>query len=874
MAESTPMINQYKQIKKKYSDCILFFRLGDFYEMFYEDAVIGARELELTLTGRGGNRESKEGRAPMCGVPFHSADSYIARLVEKGYKVAICEQMEDPASAEGKIVKRDVIKVVTPGTLTDSQVLHEKQNHYLGCVFADDAETALVFSDISTGEVFLTSIRPSSTAALINELSVYAPKELIFNDVAANLYQKAVCERFDSYIGSVDAAAFSQADALERIEREIQLGAADRRHLSDDLGLCCALGALVYYLLDTQKTSLHNILSLKFYEIQSYMGLDACSRRNLEITQTMRDKSKRHSLLWVLDKTKTSMGGRLLKQWVEKPLVNIAAINKRQQGVGELVREMICRHEICDIMGEIYDISRLIGRISLGTATPRDMISLKQSLRYLPALKNKVSLFHSDILKEVCDNIDPLEDICDLLERGICDEPPMNLREGGVIKEGFDTKVDEYRTAMREGKNWLADVQSYEREQTGIKNLKVGYNKVFGYYIEVSKGQVSQVPPHYVRKQTLVNGERYITQKLKDIESLIIGAQDRLIRLEAHLFEQLRSRIGEQIERLKRTAAAVATLDALASLAQTAQQNSYVMPEMTTDGSIQIQDGRHPVVECVLKGELFVPNDTLLDNADNRLVILTGPNMAGKSTYMRQVALICLMAQVGSFVPARSARLGIVDQIFTRVGASDDLASGQSTFMVEMNEVSNILAHATKDSLIIFDEIGRGTSTFDGLSIAWAVAEHVADKKRLGAKTLFATHYRELTELEDRMDGVKNYNIAVKKRGDDITFLRKIVRGGADGSYGIEVAALAGVPKDVLSRAKHILKELEQKDINHVQHAHPEGAEAEPAAVQVGLANTFALKIVEELKNLDVTTLTPIEALNRLYALANESKQV
>ncbi len=876
MTDSTPMMKQYLKIKQKYDDCILFYRLGDFYEMFNDDALIASRELELTLTGRGGKKGDEiggeNGRIPMCGVPFHSADSYIIRLVSKGYKVAICEQTQDPAQASG-IVERDVIKIVTPGTLTDERALDDKKNNFLALIYCTDkSDTALVFADISTGELFASTVSGINIDAVCDEIASFNPSELLFSKDAKRIYADSVKGRFDVYVGEISDELFDYDVAYSAISDELCANDLSATQIPDDKTLVVAIGAVIMYLADTQKSSLFKLLNINCYKPMQYMGIDYSTRRNLELTASMREKVKKNTLLWVLDHTKTSMGGRRLAQWIEKPLLSVGEIKLRQEGVRELYENMMLREEIDDCLDEIYDISRLINRISLGSASPRDMISLRNSLSVLPELKAKLSKFSCDILTVQCEKLDVLDDIKELLYDAIIDEPPVNAREGGVIKDGYNENVDEYRTAQREGKNWLAQVQADERERTGIKTLKVGYNKVFGYYIEVSKGQVSQVPEYYVRKQTLVNGERYITPKLKEIENIIIGAEERLVRLENHLFDDVKQKICAQIERLKTTADVIATVDTLSSLAKAAQQNNYVMPTVNSEEVIKIKDGRHPVVEKMLKNELFVPNDTYIDTSEDRMCIITGPNMAGKSTYMRQVALITLMAQIGSFVPATEAQIGIVDKIFTRVGASDDLATGQSTFMVEMNEVTNILNNATNKSLVILDEIGRGTSTYDGLSIAWAVAEYICNKEKIGAKTLFSTHYHELTELENRLDGVKNYCIAVKKRGDDITFLRKIIRGGADGSYGIEVAALAGIPYEVTERAKQIFKSLEENDVNNGSYQ----------LNMIDMKNYSILnsekeldnEIVSELKKIDVTTYTPIEALNKLYELSGKAKEM
>lgn len=861
---TTPMMEQYEQIKAQYEDCILFYRLGDFYEMFNEDALIASKELELTLTGR--NSGGGE-RAPMCGVPFHSADSYIARLVSKGYKVAICEQTEDPATTKG-LVRRDVIRIITPGTVTDSAVLDEKKNNFLCCVFYSEGEVALVFADITTGELFATKLSETQDNALLSELASFAPTEIVFNPAAQAKLMHKIQQRHDVYMSVKENELFDYAAAKQTVLDAWQATTLGTVGLEEGDLLVCAVGGALRYLFDTQKMLLSKIFSLKVYQCVEYMGIDYNTRRNLELTESMRDKAKRGSLLWVLDKTKTSMGGRLLHQWIEKPLISKTEIESRLSGVEELKGKLVLRDELREIFDGIYDITRIINRISLGSANPRDMLSLKQSLARLPELKEKLSECKSEIIVRQNRDVDALRDVYELLENSIDEDAPAIARDGGIIKKGYHAEIDELRLAETEGKNWLAEVQAHEREVTGIKTLKVGYNKVFGYYIEVSKGQVGAVPEYYIRKQTLTNGERYITPKLKEIEDIILGGKDRLLRLEMHLFEQIKACVAGELDRLRQTANAISVLDVLASLAEVADKNGYTKPMMDTDGRIDIRDGRHPVVEKMLKGELFVPNDTALDTDESRLCIITGPNMAGKSTYMRQVALIVLMAQIGSFVPAGEAHIGIVDKVFTRVGASDDLSTGQSTFMLEMTEVANILDGATKSSLVIFDEIGRGTSTYDGLSIAWAVAEYVLSKKKIGAKTLFATHYHEMTALEEKESGVKNYSIAVKKRGDSITFLRKIIPGAADRSYGIEVAALAGVPSEVTSRAKEILKMLESES----DELKPHNTEAAPlGGTQLSLGESV---LAEELRRLDVTTLTPIEALNKLYELASKAKEM
>ncbi len=861
--QMTPMMQQYLETKEEYPDCILFYRLGDFYEMFFDDAIKVSKELEITLTGK--NCGLKE-RAPMCGVPFHSASVYIAKLIEKGYKVAICEQVEDPKLAKG-IVKREVIRVVTPGTVIDEDLLDDKTNNYLAVIYGSGDNFGFAVSDVSTGEIYITEINGADE--VMNEIARYEPKEILANSAAASVLSAQVEMRFHISIDECTDDFFEKSDFEQKILTQFNKNNLSEIGLDKKKYAVYAAGAMIEYLEHTQKTSLSYINTITSYEVNQYMDIDVNTRRNLEITETMRDKAKRGSLLWVLDHTQTSMGARLLKQWVEKPLINSMEINKRLQSVRELTDKIMLRDELMEVLSGTYDISRIMSRLSLGTVTPRDLLALKMTLLKLPELEYCLRSVKSPILADLCKNFDILEDVCALLERAISDDAPVFLRDGNVIKEGFNEEIDKLRIAMRDGKKWLASVEAEEREATGISKLKVGYNKVFGYYIEVTKSAIKDVPETYIRKQTLANCERYITPKLKEIENTILGASEKIISLESHVFEEVRGSVSGEIERLKRAANIISVTDVLLSLAQAAAKNNFSMPEISDNGRIEITDGRHPVVEKMSGKTMFVPNDTYLNTDEDRMIIITGPNMAGKSTYMRQVALITLMAQIGSFVPAKSAKIGIVDKIFTRVGASDDISSGQSTFMLEMNEVSHILRNATKDSLIILDEIGRGTSTFDGLSIAWAVVEYIHNKRKIGAKTLFATHYHELTELEEKLDGVKNYRIAVKKRGDDITFLRKIVRGGADDSYGIEVAALAGVPKEVISDAKKILKSIENDEII-IEHT----KKAEEPVSQMEFGDGIAAEIADELKMLDVTTFTPIEALNKLYELSKKAKEI
>lgn len=861
----TPMMSHYLKTKEEYSDCILFYRLGDFYEMFFDDAVTASRELEITLTGKSCGLEE---RAPMCGVPFHSAAVYISKLVEKGYKVAICEQVEDPKEAKG-IVKRDVIRVVTPGTLIDESMLDEKKNNYLSVVFQNSSGIGMAFCDVSTGEIFATAVTGAECA--LNEIARYAPSEIIMNGAAWKALGNSVADRFHVKPEQREDDYFSSFVMTEKIMMQFRAESLAAIGLSEHSVTADAVFGMIKYLEHTQKSNVAYINNLQVYAVSEYMDIDLSTRRNLEITETMREKQKRGSLLWVLDKTQTSMGARKLKQWLEKPLVNPIEINNRLYSVKELYDDLMLRDDIAGILSGIYDMARILSRVALQTASPRDLVSLKLSLCRLPELQYKLYNTKSPMLSKIGKELDIMEDVRTLLDNAIQDEPPLSVKDGGVIKDGYNEEVDKLRSAMTEGKTWIAEAEAKEREQTGIRNLRIGFNKVFGYYIEVTKSNLKDVPSTYIRKQTLANAERFITPRLKEIEDMIVGASERITGLESQLFDEVRKAVEAQTDRLKSVCEAIAATDVLAAFAEVARKNNFIMPEMTNGGELIIKDGRHPVVEKMLRDAMFVPNDAELNTEDSRMIIITGPNMAGKSTYMRQVALITLMAQVGSFVPASYARIGTVDRIFTRVGASDDISAGQSTFMLEMVEVSNILRNATARSLVILDEIGRGTSTFDGLSIAWAVAEYMQNKRKIGAKTLFATHYHELTELEERMDGVKNYSIAVKKRGDDITFLRKIIPGGADDSFGIEVAALAGVPREVIRRAKEILKKIEA---DNIQGAYKASTKKEEPAMQIGFGEQAALDIAEELKQMDVTTFTPIEAMNTLYALSKKAKEI
>lgn len=873
MAALTPMMQQYMEIKEQYKDCILFFRLGDFYEMFFKDAETASRELEITLTGRDCGMEE---RAPMCGVPFHSAENYIARLINKGYKVAICEQVEDPALAKG-IVKRDVIKVVTPGTVTDASMLDERKNNYLMSIYRSRSYFGLALVDVSTGEFTATSIGFGNTVQkLMDEIAKFSPSEILVNHEFYEDCQlvSGIRKRFNAYISSFDDNFFEIGFAQDKIaKRFTDFQFKDKQY---DLSLNAA-GALLEYLEQTQKVNLNHIQNLALYKIEEFMVLDISTRRNLELTETMRDKSRKGTLLWVLDRTLTSMGGRTLRRWIEQPLIQREDINDRLYAVSEMKEKFMVRMEIRELLKRVYDIERLMGKIVLGNANCRDMISLKNSIGQIPYIKELLKDCSAALISRDYTQMDTLEDIFQLIDDSILDEPPVSIKEGNIIKTGYHEEVDRYRKATVEGKGWLAALENTEREKTGIKSLKVGFNKVFGYYIEITKSYYHLVPDYYVRKQTLANCERYITQDLKEMEESILGAEEKVIDLEYQLFVEIRNKIASQVGRVKDTARSLAEMDVICALAEVADRDGYCMPEITVDGEIEILDGRHPVVERMIDTNSFVPNDTVLDTEENRLAIITGPNMAGKSTYMRQVALIVLMAQIGSFVPAQQARIGLVDRIFTRVGASDDLAAGQSTFMVEMSEVATILGNATRKSLLILDEIGRGTSTFDGLSIAWAVIEFINDIKKVGARTLFATHYHELTELEGKFQGIKNYCIAVKEKGEDIIFLRKIIRGGADDSYGIQVARLAGVPQAVIDRAKEILKELEDADIS--KKAARLRKSGKPIEGQLDFyafadVNKDRDGILESLKNLDVTTLTPLDALNLLYELQQKARKV
>jgi len=867
----TPMMQQYLDIKEQYKDCILMFRLGDFYEMFFDDAVVASRELEIALTGRDCGLEE---RAPMCGVPYHAIDSYIARLVQRGYKVAICEQMEDPALAKG-IVKREVIRVVTPGTVTDMAMLDEKKNNYLVSIYAKKHMYGFAAVDVSTGYFATTRITWGNTLGkLLDEIAKYAPAEIITNRAFFDSKEAAgqLTGRFSAYISQLDDACYEDGFCIDLLRSHF-----GSTILPDEEAELCvnASGALLYYLEQTQKSSLGHIQQITPYKLEEYMILDMTARRNLELTETMRERSRKGSLLWVLDRTMTSMGARALRRWVEQPLINIGDINERLEAVEELKDKFMVRMELRELFRKVYDIERLISRIVLGNANCRDMIALKNSLGQIPYIKKMLDNCGSALISKNNAHMDELSDIYELIESSIVDDPPISVKEGGIIKSGFDEEVDRLRDAATNGKEWILSLEAREREKTGIKNLRIGYTKVFGYYIEVTKSNLHMVPQDYIRKQTLVNCERYVTQELKEMEETVLGAESRVVDLEYQIFVEIRQRVATQTTRIKQTAQCIAELDAICSLAEVADRENHCKPVMTNDGMIKIENGRHPVVEKTLETGSFVPNDTLLDMDENRLAVITGPNMAGKSTYMRQVALIVLMAQIGSFVPADSAVIGIADRIFTRVGASDDLAAGQSTFMVEMSEVAYILENATPKSLLVLDEIGRGTSTFDGLSIAWSVIEYISDSEKVGSRTLFATHYHELTELEGKLPGIKNYCIAVREEGDDIIFLRKIIRGGADGSYGIQVAKLAGLPQSVTERAKELLKELEAADISK-KKAHNRRKVLEGQVeffIPENPEGKIADEIVEELRAVDISTLTPLDALNVLYKLQIKARK-
>mgnify|MGYP005904736203 FL=1 len=881
MAEYSPMMQHYLKTKEEYKDCILFYRLGDFYEMFFDDALVVSKELELTLTGKDCGQAE---RAPMCGIPFHAAETYLNRLVANGHKVAICEQVEDPKQAKG-IVKREVIRIVTPGTNLNTQALDETKNNYLMSIVYLGEKIGVSIADFSTGDYFVTEL--SSGSELIDEINKFVPSEIITNEYfsMSGIDLTAVNDKLGITMSTLDSWYFDEDTCIKKLLTHFKVSVLDGLGLKDYTSGTIAAGALLLYLYEMQKGSVDHITSIVPYTTGKYMLIDSSSRRNLELVETMREKQKKGSLLWVLDKTKTAMGARALRSMIEQPLINKEDILKRQAGIEECNNRAIDREEIREYLNPVYDLERIMTKISCKSANPRDLIAFRNSLEMLPHIKKLIGTMESDLFAECFANLDDLADIYSLISSAIVEEPPITIREAGIIKEGFSKEADELRRAKTEGKEWLAQLEAREKEATGIKNLKVKYNKVFGYYLEVTNSFKDLVPADWVRKQTLTNAERYTTDELKKLEDVILGAEDKLCSLEYDLFNEVRDSIAAEVRRIKSTARAIAEIDVYTALSVVAQQYNYVKPAINEKGIIDIKNGRHPVVEKMIRNDMFVANNTYLDNAKNRISIITGPNMAGKSTYMRQTALIVLMAQIGSFVPAQEANIGIVDRIFTRVGASDDLASGQSTFMVEMTEVANILRNATPKSLLILDEIGRGTSTFDGLSIAWAVVEYIANTKLLGAKTLFATHYHELTELEGTLDGVNNYCIAVKENGDDIVFLRKIIKGGADKSYGIQVAKLAGVPDTVIERAKELVADLSDADISLKARDIAQYSKKQEKLVdsykkvddlevkQMSLFDTVNNDdIIEDIKALDISNMTPIDALNTLYKLQGRVK--
>ena len=874
MAELTPMMQQYMQIKEENKDCILFYRLGDFYEMFFDDALTASKELEITLTGKNCGLEE---RAPMCGVPYHAVDSYLNKLVEKGYKVGICEQVEDPSQAKG-IVKREIVRIVTPGTNISQQSLDDEKNNYLMCIFANDGSYGISFVDVTTGDFRTTSM--DSLAKVRDEIFKFEPAEIICNDafLISGMDFDYLKDKMSIVISSIEPYHFDEEQAEERIKRQFKVGNLEGLGLLDHPMGVIATGALLGYLHETQKSSLDHLMHIEAYETSEFMIIDSSSRRNLELCETLRDKQKKGSLLWVLDKTKTAMGARMLRNMVEQPLVDKKKIEERYDAITTLTDQTIVREELREYLNPIYDLERLMTKVSYKTANPRDLIAFASSLEMLPYIKQVLKEFKTPLLQKIYEDMDSLEDVTDLIKRAIVEDPPLAQKDGGIIKEGYNEDVDKFRRSRTDGKKWLSELEAKERERTGIKTMKIKYNRVFGYSLEITNTFKDLVPDNYIRKQTLTNAERYITQELKELEDLILGAEDKLYALEYELFCDVRDAVGKEVMRIQKTAKAVAALDVFASLALVAERNHFVRPKTNTTGVIDIKNGRHPVVEQMIENDMFIANDTYLDNHKKRVSIITGPNMAGKSTYMRQTALIVLMAQIGSFVPAEKANIGIVDRIFTRVGASDDLASGQSTFMVEMTEVANILRNATARSLLILDEIGRGTSTFDGLAIAWAVIEHISNTKLCGAKTLFATHYHELTELEGKIPGVNNYCIAVKEKGDDIVFLRKIVQGGADKSYGIQVAKLAGVPDSVIQRAKELVEELSDADITAAVKDLTSAKKKKPVYDQMDMAQMSLFDtvkdndIIDEIKGLDMGNMTPIEAMNTLYNLQNKIK--
>jgi len=871
MANYTPMMEQYFEIKKQYQDCILLFRLGDFYEMFFDDAITASKVLEIALTGRDCGQEE---RAPMCGVPYHAVDGYISKLIENGYKAAICEQLEDPALAKG-IVKRDVIRVITPGTIIDQAMLDEKTNNYLCCIYLDKG-FGMSYVDISTGELHVTEnislndfLKNSTNDLLIEEINKIAPSEIISNKLTGN-------EPVDSMINLSEGLSLDECKEI--VLKHFKLVSLDSLGLKDNFHAVTSLGMLLNYLNETQKTSLDHINKLHFYKVGEYLQLDGSTRKNLELIETIRGKKGPGTLYHVIDNTMTAMGGRLLKKWIEEPLKNIKHINLRLDAVEELYKNVMASNNIKECLRSVYDIERLISRIVYGSCNGRDMNSLKQSLSNLPDLKAELSGLSSELFAEIYSKFDELKDIFDIIDKAIVEEPPVSIKEGGILKTGYDDELDELKEITVNGKNWISGLQTKERDATGIKNLKIGFNKVFGYYLEVTKSYLKDVPEYYIRKQTLANCERYVTPELKEMEAKILNADEQIMKLEYELFLEIRQFISSQVKRIQETAYNIAVVDTINSLAIAAVKNNYVRPEMNSKGYMTITDGRHPVIEKIMKNEMFVPNDTYIDNREYRMSIITGPNMAGKSTYMRQVALIALLAHLGSFVPAKRAEICVVDKIFTRVGASDDLSQGQSTFMVEMSEVSNILQNATSDSLLILDEIGRGTSTYDGLSIAWSVVEYIT--KKIKAKTLFATHYHELSELESKLKSVKNYKILIKEENDKITFLRKITEGSIDRSYGIQVANLAGLPEEVVGRAKEILRQLDESDINkpfarkkNRVNDNFQVSMFQPDTGEKGQNKEYR-ELTENIKNIDIENLTPMQSFKLLNDIIEKAKQI
>ena len=859
----TPMMQQYIDIKLQNLDKILFFRLGDFYEMFFDDAITASKELEITLTGRDCGMSD---RAPMCGIPYHSAENYIAKLIDRNYKVAICEQVEDPAASKG-IVRREVVRVITPGTVTDSAMLDEKANNFLLSLYSDDKYLSMGYMDLSTGEFLCTFTDVKESNTLRNEINRINPAEII-----SNVDFMELNSLYSAY-NVLDKKYFDGNDCQRRLKRQFGVANTEGLGLDNEHLVKCA-GALLLYLDEIQKVSLDNINHIKTYSISNYMVLDINTRRNLELCETIRGKTRKGALISVIDRTSTAMGGRRLKQWIERPLIDPQEINERLDAVEELYKDFLKREELKEYLGTIYDMERLSTRIALGNANARDLIAFKNSISNIPYIKAMISECTSTTLLRAWEELDTLEDIKQVIDDSLVEDPSLGLKEGNLIKLGYDPELDKLKEASSKGKHWIAELEQQEREKTGIKSLKIGYNKVFGYYIDITKSNLSSVPDYFIRKQTLSNSERYITPDLKELESLVLGSEEKLIELEYQIFVKIRTGIAQHIVRIQKTASAIAELDCLCSFAEASLKNSYVRPFVNSSSNIIIKDGRHPVVESQSNGTKFIPNDTDLDNDENRMLIITGPNMAGKSTYMRQVALITLMAQIGCFVPASQAEIGIVDRIFTRVGASDDLASGQSTFMVEMSELANIINNSTSKSLIILDEIGRGTSTFDGLSIAWAVVEYVSDSKKLGAKTLFATHYHELTELEDKLEGVKNYCISVEEQGKNIIFLRKIIRGGANGSYGIHVARLAGIPEGILERSSEILMILEKSEKNNQSNLYVKEKKKKQnqKSDEPNLFNFGSYSLVDELKAVDLNNMTPLQALNKLVELQAKAK--